>query len=323
MLESVTSAALTSALDGLTQRQRAIADNIANVNTPGYHSQRVQFEAGARRVGGVGRRPRGRHHVALCRADKDRRQQRQPRHGDAARTSTPCCASSSRASAIERPVRGSARRPEDQLMTFDAIGIAGTSLTVHRKWLDAIADNLANVNTAAPTSGPAFQARFVEAQAGRGDLRRLRRRDTRGRPHGRLVYEPDNPLADADGYVRYPDIDMGEQMGQLIMAQRGYQANAAGRRPGQAPCTRRPCRSAGPHERRTRRRRSGRLLGSVTGHSPRARRDGRRRLRHESGRRRRQPPAAAVDVEPAGRPGGHRQTSTTCTRRRWRPPAPR
>ncbi|MEW1955614.1 flagellar basal body rod protein FlgB [Terrabacter sp. NPDC080008] len=44
MLESVTSAALTSALDGLTQRQRAIADNIANVNTPNYHAQRVQFE---------------------------------------------------------------------------------------------------------------------------------------------------------------------------------------------------------------------------------------------------------------------------------------
>lgn len=44
MLDSVTSAALTSALDGLSQRQRAIADNIANVNTPGYHAQRVQFE---------------------------------------------------------------------------------------------------------------------------------------------------------------------------------------------------------------------------------------------------------------------------------------
>ncbi|MGT2463308.1 MULTISPECIES: flagellar basal body rod protein FlgB [Sinomonas] len=45
MLESVTSAALTSALDGLSQRQRAIADNIANVNTPGYHAQRVSFES--------------------------------------------------------------------------------------------------------------------------------------------------------------------------------------------------------------------------------------------------------------------------------------
>jgi flagellar basal-body rod protein FlgB len=44
VLDSVTSAALTSALDGLSQRQRAIADNIANVNTPGYHAQRVAFE---------------------------------------------------------------------------------------------------------------------------------------------------------------------------------------------------------------------------------------------------------------------------------------
>jgi flagellar basal-body rod protein FlgC len=46
-----------------------------------------------------------------------------------------------------------------------------------------------------------------------------------GSAEGRLVYEPDNPLADAKGYVRYPDIDLSDQMGQLIMAQRGYQAN--------------------------------------------------------------------------------------------------
>ncbi|MDQ4504067.1 flagellar basal body protein [Sinomonas sp. ASV322] len=45
MLDSVTSAALSSALDGLSLRQQAIADNIANVNTPGYHAKRVQFEA--------------------------------------------------------------------------------------------------------------------------------------------------------------------------------------------------------------------------------------------------------------------------------------
>lgn len=44
MLESVTSAALSSALDGLALRQRAIANNIANVNTPNYHAQRVSFE---------------------------------------------------------------------------------------------------------------------------------------------------------------------------------------------------------------------------------------------------------------------------------------
>lgn len=111
-------------------------------------------------------------------------------------------------------------------MTFDAIGIAGSSLTVHRKWLDAVADNLANVNTARPTSGPAFQARYIEAQAGPGTSGVYVAAMREGDATGRLVYEPGHPLADADGYVRYPEIDMNEQMGSLIMAQRGYQANA-------------------------------------------------------------------------------------------------
>lgn len=44
MFDSVTSVALTSALDGLALRQRAIANNIANVNTPNYHAKRVSFE---------------------------------------------------------------------------------------------------------------------------------------------------------------------------------------------------------------------------------------------------------------------------------------
>ena len=44
MLESVTSAALSSALDGLALRQRTIANNIANINTPNYQAKRVSFE---------------------------------------------------------------------------------------------------------------------------------------------------------------------------------------------------------------------------------------------------------------------------------------
>jgi flagellar basal-body rod protein FlgB len=35
---------MISALDGLAQRQRVIADNIANANTPGYTAKRVMFE---------------------------------------------------------------------------------------------------------------------------------------------------------------------------------------------------------------------------------------------------------------------------------------
>jgi flagellar basal-body rod protein FlgB len=44
VLESVTASALSSALDGLSLRQRAIADNVANINTPNYQAKRVLFE---------------------------------------------------------------------------------------------------------------------------------------------------------------------------------------------------------------------------------------------------------------------------------------
>jgi flagellar basal-body rod protein FlgC len=112
-------------------------------------------------------------------------------------------------------------------MTFDAIGIAGTGLTLHRKWLDAVSDNLANINTVKPTDGAAFQARYVLAREGEGTTGVYVAGAAYGDAAGRLVYEPNHPLADAEGYVRYPDIDLASQMGQLIMAQRGYQANAA------------------------------------------------------------------------------------------------
>lgn len=42
--DSVSMVALHSALDGLAERQRAIADNVANLQTPGYHAKRVAFE---------------------------------------------------------------------------------------------------------------------------------------------------------------------------------------------------------------------------------------------------------------------------------------
>ncbi|MBB6404492.1 flagellar basal body rod protein FlgC [Arthrobacter sp. AZCC_0090] len=111
-------------------------------------------------------------------------------------------------------------------MTFDAIGIAGSALTVHRKWLDAVSDNLANMNTATRSSGKAFQARYIEAAEGSDGTGVYVKSTPQGNATGRLVYQPDHPLADAQGYVRYPDIDLAEQMGSLIVAQRGYQANA-------------------------------------------------------------------------------------------------
>lgn len=50
MFNDVTGVALHSALAGLSARQRAIADNIANVQTPGYLARRTQFEDSLRQA---------------------------------------------------------------------------------------------------------------------------------------------------------------------------------------------------------------------------------------------------------------------------------
>jgi flagellar basal-body rod protein FlgC len=116
-------------------------------------------------------------------------------------------------------------------MLFGAINTAGSGLGVYRTWMDAVSDNIANMNDAVAGDQPAFQERFVEATA-KGDARGVGsgvevKGITYGPTTGRLAFDPTNPSADAQGYVKYPDIDLGEQMAQMMAAQRAYQANLA------------------------------------------------------------------------------------------------
>ena len=113
---------------------------------------------------------------------------------------------------------------------FDALNISGTGLYAHRKWLDAVSDNIANINTVSSTDGDAFKERFVVAQAvdygsGEGGVRVAGASSAAAR--GGWSTSRPTRWPTSEGYVRYPDIDLGEQMTQLIMAQRGYQANLA------------------------------------------------------------------------------------------------
>ena len=48
MIGDITPGALHASLSGLAQRQRVTADNIANVNTPGFLAGRVDFESSLR-----------------------------------------------------------------------------------------------------------------------------------------------------------------------------------------------------------------------------------------------------------------------------------
>ena len=111
------------------------------------------------------------------------------------------------------------------MSTFNAIGVAGTGVTVYRKWLDAVSDNIANIDNVSRTSEDAFQARYVVAQEAQDGNGAQVGGIAYGSAEGKLSYEPDNPLAHTEGYVPRPDIDLGSQMAQMIMAQRAYQAN--------------------------------------------------------------------------------------------------
>ena len=106
---------------------------------------------------------------------------------------------------------------------FDTLNIASSSLGMHQTWLDTLASNISNVNTVTSPDQDAFQAQMliVRSSAGGGvEVAGI----AVSSAEGRLVSDPGNPLADEDGYVRAPDLDLSSQMTQLIMAQRGFQA---------------------------------------------------------------------------------------------------
>ena len=113
---------------------------------------------------------------------------------------------------------------------FGSLQVSASGMDVYQTWLDAISDNVANVNTIRSTDEAAFQEKLVVAESTGGQSNGIgtgaRVGGIRlGDAEGRLMYDPGHPLADEDGMVRAPDMDLETQMTHLIVAQRSYQAN--------------------------------------------------------------------------------------------------
>jgi flagellar basal-body rod protein FlgC len=115
---------------------------------------------------------------------------------------------------------------------FPVFAVSGSGLDVYKQWLDAVSDNVANADDTSSTSGPAFQARYIVAQDvpggpdGTGAGVRVAG-VAYGPAAGVEVYDPSDPHADNQGMVRKPDVDMGEQITSMMIAERGYEANLA------------------------------------------------------------------------------------------------
>jgi flagellar basal-body rod protein FlgC len=128
---------------------------------------------------------------------------------------------------------------------FDAIGIAGSGLSADRIRMDVTAENLANANTTKGANGLPYQRQeVVLAQAGSangfgGALTGALQAGGGSAPPGgvevkgivsdsspdQLVYDPSNPEANAQGYVKMPNVSTVTEMTDLIAEQQSYQSD--------------------------------------------------------------------------------------------------
>lgn len=122
---------------------------------------------------------------------------------------------------------------------FSAMNVSATGMTAQQMRMDVIAQNIANANTTRTENGGAYRRKTVvfEEQDTTSFDHMLNGYMSNYEPNGvkvtkivedpsdlRLVYEPDNPDANADGYVEYPNVDTVTEMTNLIDSSRSYEA---------------------------------------------------------------------------------------------------
>lgn len=115
---------------------------------------------------------------------------------------------------------------------MSSLDISASALVAQRVRMDTVAANMANAFTTRNAEGRAepYRRRFVIFAP--GDPRRgpdaagvhVARIEVDDSPP-RLRWEPGHPDADANGYVRYPNVDISTEMINALEAARAYEAN--------------------------------------------------------------------------------------------------
>jgi flagellar basal-body rod protein FlgC len=111
-----------------------------------------------------------------------------------------------------------------------SIAIAASGLRAQAGRMRIISENIANADSTAPQPGgdpyrrkiPTFRSEMDRAlDANIVSLGRVRTDQS----SFRVKLEPGNPAADANGYVRYPNVNPMVEMTDMRDAQRSYEAN--------------------------------------------------------------------------------------------------
>jgi flagellar basal-body rod protein FlgC len=130
---------------------------------------------------------------------------------------------------------------------FDAIAISGSALSAERVRMDVTSENLANAQTTRAANGQPYQRQeVVLQQAGSGNFGSTLAGAMGGAAAGapaqpgggvqvaavvadktpdQMIYNPGSPDANAQGYVKMPNVNTVTEMTDLISESRAYQSN--------------------------------------------------------------------------------------------------
>lgn len=141
------------------------------------------------------------------------------------------------------PVRGQ-RMDTDR---FRSLAIASSGMSAQRERLEVISRNIANAETTRTPDGGAYQRKVVSMRARDFDAERPGGISSLEFPElmsdrgpggvevggvetdtspGEMVYDPSHPDADENGYVEYPNVDVQQEMVDMMITRRSYEANA-------------------------------------------------------------------------------------------------
>ena len=117
---------------------------------------------------------------------------------------------------------------------FSSMRVSASGLDAQMKRMNTISSNIANAETAGyKRKDPEFTATADRESFGdilnskvdeatQGVLVTDVHEDTKPQ---RMVYKPDDPHANPDGYVEMPNVNPVQEMADMISAQRSYEAN--------------------------------------------------------------------------------------------------
>jgi flagellar basal-body rod protein FlgC len=117
-------------------------------------------------------------------------------------------------------------------MSFrDITQIAGSAMAAQSVRLNTVASNLANAQSAASNEAQTYHARkpvfaaMVDSSRGLTGSRVQVLDVVESQEPLRKVYEPDNPLANEEGIVFYPNVNPVAEMTDMMSASRAFETN--------------------------------------------------------------------------------------------------